>query len=44
MRTRAAMVRYLLQATRYTQEELDKLDDETIYQWYKEEKETDKEN
>jgi hypothetical protein len=43
MRTREAMIRYLLSQTRYTIEELNALDDATIYQWYKEEKEVDKE-
>lgn len=37
MRTREAMTRYLLRETRYTLEELNKLDDVTLYQWYKEE-------
>ena len=38
------MTRYLLRQTRYTQEELDRLDDATLYQWYKEEIEVDKES
>ncbi|MEN6312783.1 MAG: hypothetical protein ABFD25_00890 [Clostridiaceae bacterium] len=43
MRTREAMTRYLLRQTRYTLDELNQLDDETLYRWYKEEIETDKE-
>jgi len=44
MRSREAMTRYLLRQTRYTLDELNKLNDETLTRWYKEEVETDKEN
>jgi hypothetical protein len=39
---RSAMVRYLLEQTRYTAVELDKLNDKTIEKWYREEKQVNK--